>query len=176
MDDKHADDAVSGVPLPSSSPEPPSPALPAVALLTFEWRVKPPLWMWAGLAWFLLPWWLTVTGIMTGNTPVLSQILYPTTVDAVASLVVSLPVMMLCVVYPLRGRHIRLSLVTWGTVYMAQTVELARTMSLMVRPGGWHSDEMALVMICLCVDIVVLSGMLLTPRLWAVFGGQKSPQ
>ncbi|EAA9297905.1 DUF2919 family protein [Salmonella enterica subsp. enterica] len=136
-----------------------------------EGNLKAPLWMWGGLAWFLLPWWLMVIGIVTGETPILSQTLYPTTVDAVVSLVLSLPIVMLCAIYPLRGRYIRCSLMIWGSVYMAQAVELARTVSLMMRPGGWYSDEMDLVMSCLCVDIAVLTGMLMTPRLWIVFGG-----
>lgn len=89
----------------------------------------------------------------------------------VQSLVASLPVMTLCAVYPVRGRYIRLSLMTYGVVYIAQTVELVRTINLRVRPGDGHAKSIGLVMSCLCLDSAVLTGMLLILRLWGVFGG-----
>ncbi|HCL5272326.1 TPA: DUF2919 family protein [Salmonella enterica] len=138
-----------------------------------EGNLKASLWMWAGVAWLLLPWWLTAAGVMSGSTPLMAEVLYPTTADAVLSLVTTLPVVALCAVYPLRGRIPRASLLTYGAVFAGQVVELLRTGSVLLRETGWGHDGTDLLLSCLCVDFAVLLGMLLSPRLWTVFGWRR---
>ncbi|EAU2364373.1 DUF2919 domain-containing protein [Salmonella enterica subsp. enterica] len=138
-----------------------------------EGNLKASLWMWPGVAWLLLPWWLTAAGVMSGSTPLMAEVLYPTTADAVLSLVTALPVVALCAVYPLRGRIPRASLLTYGAVFTGQVVELFRTGSVLLRETGWGHDGTDLLLSCLCVDFAVLLGMLLSPRLWTVFGWRR---
>ncbi|EAU9637572.1 DUF2919 family protein [Salmonella enterica subsp. enterica serovar London] len=138
-----------------------------------EGNLKAPWLMWAGVAWLLLPCWLTAVGVVSGSTPQMAEILYPTLTGAVMSLVLSLPVLMLCAVYPLRGRYERFSRLTLGAVYLSQMVETARLASLLLSADGWHTDEADLVMSCVCVYSAVLLWMVLTPRLWTVFGAGR---
>lgn len=138
-----------------------------------EGNLKAPLWMWAGVVWLLLSWWLTVVGIVSHDTPPVVEVLYPTVPDTVISLVAALPAVLLCAVYPLRGRYPRVSLLTYGAVCTGQGVEVIRMLSLLVRESGGYAGDMGLLMGCLCVDFAVLAGMLLTTRLWAVYGRQE---
>lgn len=135
-----------------------------------EGNLKAPQWMWAGVAWLLLPWWLTVVGAVSGSTLLMAEVLYPTTPEAVISLVTRLPVIVLCAVYPLRGQLPQVSLLTYGAVFVGQVAELLRIGSVLLRETGWGHDGTDLLLSCLCVDFAVLLGMLLTPRLWTVFG------
>ncbi|EDI1752638.1 hypothetical protein GD488_24455 [Salmonella enterica] len=138
-----------------------------------EGNLKAPVWMWAGAVWLLLPWWLTAVGMMSGSTPLMAEVLYPTSPDVVISLVTALPVAALCAVYPLRGRLPRVSLLTYGAVFAGQVMELLRTGSVLLRETGWGYDGTDLLLSCLCVDFAVLLGMLLSSRLWAVFGWRQ---
>ncbi|ECA3795114.1 DUF2919 domain-containing protein [Salmonella enterica subsp. enterica] len=135
-----------------------------------EGNLKAPLWMWAGVVWLLLPWWLTVVGIVSHDTPSVAEALYPTVPDMVISLVAALPVGLLCAVYPLRGRYPRVSLLTYGAVFAGLVVEVLRAGSVMLRLTGRGDDDTELLLSCLCVDFAALAGMLLTSRLWTVFG------
>lgn len=124
-----------------------------------------------GGAWLLLPWWLTAAGIVSHNTPVLAEALYPTVTVTVINLVAALPAALLCAVYPLRGRYPRVALLTFGAVYLGQTVMLFSTGGVMLMQDDWSlADGEDLMLSCLCVDFSVLLGLLLTPRLWTVFG------
>ncbi|HEC8685140.1 TPA: DUF2919 family protein [Salmonella enterica subsp. enterica serovar Oranienburg] len=135
-----------------------------------EGNLKAPVWLWAVVAWMLLPWWLTAAGIVSHNTPALAETLYPTMTDTLISLVAANPAVLLCVVYPLRGRYPVAALMTYGTVYVGQVLELLRAGSVFLRMPWWISDSTDLLLSCLSVDIAVLVGLLLTPRLWTVFG------
>ncbi|HGA5463506.1 TPA: hypothetical protein ACISVX_005007, partial [Salmonella enterica subsp. diarizonae serovar 50:k:z35] len=78
---------------------------------------------------------------------------------------------LLCAVYPLRGLYPRVALLTYGAVYLGQTVMLFSTGGVMLMQDGWSlADSEDLLLSCLCVDFAVLPGLLLTPRLWTVFG------
>ncbi|ECD9518192.1 DUF2919 domain-containing protein [Salmonella enterica subsp. diarizonae] len=134
-------------------------------------NLKAPVWLWAVVAWMLLPWWLTAAGIVSHNTPALAEALYPTMTVTVINLVAALPAALLCAVYPLRGRYPRVALLTYGAVYLGQTVMLFSTGGVMLMQDGWSlADSEDLLLSCLCVDFAVLPGLLLTPRLWTVFG------
>ncbi|EHI3196204.1 DUF2919 family protein [Salmonella enterica] len=134
-------------------------------------NLKAPVCLWAGVAWMLLPWWLTAAGIVSHNTPALAEALYPTMTVTVINLVAALPAALLCAVYPLRGRYPRVALLTYGAVYPGQTVMLFSTGGVMLMQDGWSlADSEYLLLSCLCVDFAVLLGLLLTPRLWTVFG------
>ncbi|ECJ2556702.1 DUF2919 domain-containing protein [Salmonella enterica subsp. salamae] len=136
-----------------------------------EGNLKAPVWLWAGVAWMLLPWWLTAAGIVSHNTPPVAETLYPTMTVMVINLVAALPAVLLCAVYPLRGRYPRMALLTLGTVYPGQTVMLFSTGCVMLMQDGCSlADSENLLLSCLCVDFAVLLGLLLTPRLWTVFG------
>ncbi|ELO0596430.1 DUF2919 family protein [Salmonella enterica] len=135
-----------------------------------EGNLKAPLWMWAGVVWLLLPWWLTAVGIVSHDTPTVAEALYPTMPDTVISLLSALPAVLLCAVYPLRGQYLRVSLLTYGLVFAGQTVEVLRIGSVLLRLTGWPSEDTDLLLSFMCVDFAVLTGMLLTPRLWTVFG------
>lgn len=135
-----------------------------------EGNLKAPVWLWAVVAWMLLPWWLTAAGIVSHNTPALTEALYPTMTDTLISLLAAIPVVLLCVVYPLRGRYPVAALMTYGTVYVGQVLELLRAGSVFLRMPWWISDSADLLLSCLSVDVAVLVGLLLTPRLWTVFG------
>ncbi|EAV3690114.1 DUF2919 family protein [Salmonella enterica] len=132
-----------------------------------EGNLKAPVWMWRGMLWLLLPWWLMAVGMASGDTLLVADILYPTPADTVISLLLALPSVALCAVYPLRGRYPRLSLLTYGTVFMGLTLEQVRAFSVLWRDSGAGSDAVVSVML---VDFAVLVAMLLTPRLWTVFG------
>lgn len=138
-----------------------------------EGNLKAPPWMWVGVVWLLLPWWLTAAGIVSGSKLLIAEVLYPSTPDAVISLVAALPIVVLCVVYPLRGRLPRVSLLTYGAVFVGQMAELLRTGSVLLRGAGWEHDGTDLLESFLCVDFAVLLGLLLTPRLWTVFGWRQ---
>ncbi|EDU7787259.1 TPA: DUF2919 family protein, partial [Salmonella enterica] len=135
-----------------------------------EGNLKAPVWLWAGVAWMLLPWWLAAAGIVSHNTPAMAETLYPTLPDMLISLLAALPAVLLCVVYPLRGRYPVAALMTYGTVYVGLVLELLRTGSVFLRMPWWISDSADLLLACLSVDFAVLVGLLLTPRLWTVFG------
>ncbi|HFZ7815579.1 TPA: DUF2919 family protein [Salmonella enterica subsp. enterica serovar Chester] len=136
-----------------------------------EGNLKAPVWLWAGVAWLLLPWWLTAAGIVSHSTPAMAETLYPTMTVTVINLVAALPAALLCAVYPLRGRYPRVALLTYGAVYLGQTVMLFSTGGVMLMQDGWSlADSEDLLLSCLCVDFAVLLGLLLTPRLWTVFG------
>ncbi|ELO3042282.1 hypothetical protein QWL64_004496, partial [Salmonella enterica] len=67
----------------------------------------------------------------------------------------------------------RASLLTYGAVFTGQVIELLRTGSVLLRETGWGHDGTDLLLSCLCVDFAVLLGMLLSPRLWTVFGWRR---
>ncbi|HHR3735684.1 TPA: hypothetical protein ACS5XR_005189, partial [Salmonella enterica] len=117
--------------------------------------------------------WLTGAGVVSGSPPGMAEVLYPTLGDAVLSLLLSVPVLLLCAVYPLRGRYKMLSLLTFGAVYLGQLVETARLVSVMLRSDAWYSGDTDLVMSCLCAYSAVMLWITLTPRLWTVFGGEE---
>ncbi|HFG7808851.1 TPA: hypothetical protein ACGIM3_003061, partial [Salmonella enterica subsp. enterica serovar Java] len=68
-------------------------------------------------------------------------------------------------------RYPRVALLTYGAVYPGQTVMLFSTGCVMLMQDGWSlADSEDLLLSCLSVDVAVLVGLLLTPRLWTVFG------
>lgn len=127
-----------------------------------------PVLIWGALFCLLLPWWLKVAGMLI---PVVSQMvvrLYPTTVDMLLSILLSLPVIALSALLVIRGRYSHMTLHTFGVMYMSQTLEMVRLVSVMLRDGGWRSDETDVVTVSFGVYGMVLSGLLLTPRFWAL--------
>ncbi|HFJ2164463.1 TPA: DUF2919 family protein [Salmonella enterica] len=115
-----------------------------------EGNLKAPVWLWAGVAWMLLPWWLTAAGIVTHNTPAVAEALYPTVAVTVINLVAALPAALLCAVYPLRGRYPRVALLTYGAVYLGQTVMLFSTGGVILMQDGWSLADSRLPVRGLC--------------------------
>ncbi|EFS2651474.1 DUF2919 domain-containing protein [Salmonella enterica] len=138
-----------------------------------EGNLRAPKMLWFVVVWFLLPWWLTAVGAVSGSTPVVAEVLYPTTTDAVVSLVLSLPVMLLCSIYPLRGRYEKVSLLSLGAVYLSQVVEIVRLMSVMLRTYTWYTGDIDLVISVLCIYSAGMLWMIVTSRLLMVFGGTE---
>ncbi|EAT4156852.1 DUF2919 family protein [Salmonella enterica] len=138
-----------------------------------EGNLKAPKMLWFVVVWLLLPWWLTAVGAVSGSTPMVAEVLYPTTIDAVVSLVLSLPVMLLCSIYPLRGRYEKVSLLSLGAVYLSQIVEIARLMSVMLRTYTWYTGDVDLVISVLCIYSAGMLWMIVTSRLLMVFGGTE---
>ncbi|EMI7380141.1 DUF2919 family protein [Salmonella enterica] len=136
-----------------------------------EGNLKASKMLWWAVCWFLLPCWMTIVGGLSGSTPMMAEVLYPTTTDAVVSLVLSLPVMLLCVVYPLRARYDQVSRLSLGAVYLSQMLEIARLMRVILRMDTWYTGYVDLVVSVLCIYSAVMLWMLLSPRLWVVFGG-----
>ncbi|EJH8997356.1 DUF2919 family protein [Salmonella enterica] len=133
--------------------------------------LKAPFWMWPGGLWMLLPWWLMAVGIASGDTLSVAEELYPTTADMVLGLVLSLPAFLVFAVYPLRGHLPRWALITYGLFFGGMALELLRLGSVMLRLTDWGIAVSGdLLFSVMCVDFAVMLGMVLTPRLWSVFG------
>lgn len=136
-----------------------------------EGNLKAPFWMWVGVAWMLLPWWLMAAGIAANDTLRVAEILYPDMADMVTGLIVSLPGFLLCAVYPLRGRRPRWSLGVYGAAFAGLALEIMRLGSVMLRLTDLEMATRGdLLLSVMCVDFAVLLGMVMTPRLWTVFG------
>ncbi|ECE0741982.1 DUF2919 family protein [Salmonella enterica subsp. enterica] len=136
--------------------------------------LKAPLRMWLGVLWMLMPWWMMAVGIASGDTLSVAEELYPTTVDMVLGLVLSLPAFLVFAVYPLRGHVPRWSLITYGLFFGGMALELMRLGSVMLRLTDHEMEASGdLLFSVMCVDFAVMLGMLMTPRLWSVFGGPE---
>lgn len=68
-------------------------------------NLKAPFWFWVALLWLLCPWWLAAIGIAQKAPLSITVLLYPTLIDNIISLVGGVPVLLMCLIYPIRGKY-----------------------------------------------------------------------
>ncbi|ECB7874659.1 DUF2919 domain-containing protein [Salmonella enterica] len=137
-------------------------------------NLKAPIWFWGALLWLLFPWWLTVIG-MAQKTPLdITQILYPSLIDNVIGLLASAPVLLMYLLYPIRGRYPRWGRRSYFILLVLGGLELIyQGAQLIISPIYANEDNNNLMISILCFNLAALLSIALSSRLYYVFSLMK---
>lgn len=133
-------------------------------------NLKAPMWFWVTLLWLLLPWWVTVIGMAQKVPLAITQVLYPTLIDNVIGLLASAPAILICLIYPIRGKYPRWGYLSYFALLVLGGLEIIYQGYQPLMSSAYAIDgDSSLLLSVLCFNLAALLSVVFSSRLHCVF-------
>lgn len=137
-------------------------------------NLKAPIWFWVTLLWLMFPWWLTVIGMAQKAPLDVAQILYPSLIDNIIGLLVSTPVLLMYLIYPVRGKYPLWGRRSYFILLALGGLELMyQGCQLLISLTCANEENNNLMISMLCFNLAALLSIALSTRLHHVFATHK---